>query len=247
MEENTFGAHAPNAELKKLNLSKPRETNSAPSRRGHIRCCASSGADLLLQHGIPWLGKKAVEMGRYYGSEALRNPKIQKKALDFALDQLSPMIHNVGSQALDELSTKIRPKKNYKTNRKDLDGAGLDIHKMIGKLPKPKGGFTLPGHKYTGPYNDLDSQVRFDPVTGKILEIYDQPSGKTDAVAMQHDVDYSICKDDRKCKNAADRKMVKALDQIPWNERQWGHWLARNAINTKQKLGLGVSKNGKRR
>ena len=67
---------------------------------------ASTGADLFLQHGIPWLGKKAVEMGRYYGSEALRNPKIQKKALDFALDQLSPMIHK-----LDELSTKIRPKK----------------------------------------------------------------------------------------------------------------------------------------
>ena len=77
-------------------------------------------------------------MRRYYGSEALRNPKIQKKALHFALDQLSPMIHNVGSQALDALSTKIRPKKNYKTNRKDLDGAGVDIHKMIGKLPNPK-------------------------------------------------------------------------------------------------------------
>ena len=110
--------------------------------------------------GFPGSLKKGVEMGRYYGSEALRNPKIQKKALDFALDQLSPMIHNVGSQALDELSTKIRPKKNYKTNRKDLDGAGVDIHKMIGKLPKPKGGFILPGHKYTTPYNDLDSQVR---------------------------------------------------------------------------------------
>ena len=171
-------------------------------------------------------------MGRYYGSEALRNPKIQKKALDFALDQLSPMIHNVGSQALDELSTKIRPKKNYKTNREDLDGGGVDIHKLIGKLPKPKGGFTLPGHKYTGPYNDLDSQLRYDPNTGEIL---------------QHDVDYSICGDNKKCKNAADRKMVKALDNIPWKERQWGHWLARNAINTKQKLGLGVSKNGKRR
>ena len=37
MEENTFGAHAPNAELKKLNLSKPRETNSAPSRRGMLQ------------------------------------------------------------------------------------------------------------------------------------------------------------------------------------------------------------------
>ena len=185
-------------------------------------------------------------MGRYYGSEALRNPKVQKKAVDLALDHLRPMLQNVGSQALDELSTKIRPQKNYKTNRKDLDGGGVDIHKMIGKLPKPKGGFTLPGHKYTGPYNDLESQVRFDPVTGEILEIYDLPTGKTDAIAMQHDVDYSICKDDRKCKNMADKKMVKALDNIPWKERQWGHWLARNAINTKQKLGLGVSKNGRR-
>ena len=36
--------------------------------------------------------------------------------------------------------------------------------------------------------------------------------------------------------------MVRALDAIPWNERQWGHWLARNTINTKQKLGLGVKK-----
>ena len=64
-------------------------------------------------------------MGRYYGSEALRNPKLQKKALDYALDQLNPMMQNVGLQALDQLSTKIRPKKNYKTNRKDLDGAGI--------------------------------------------------------------------------------------------------------------------------
>ena len=92
-------------------------------------------------------------MGRYYGSEALRNPKLQKKAINYALDKLNPMIQNVGSQALDQLSTKIRPKKNYKTNRKDLDGGAIDIHKQIGKLPKPKGGWTLPGHKYTGPYN----------------------------------------------------------------------------------------------
>ena len=34
---------------------------------------------------------------------------------------------------------------------------------------------------------------------------------------MQHDVDYSISKDDRKCKNKADRKMVKALDNVPYN------------------------------
>ena len=130
-------------------------------------------------------------------------------------------------------------------------GGSLDIHKAIGKLPKPKGGFTLPGHKYTGPYNDLDSQVKYDPVTGQILEIYDKPIGRTDKIAMQHDVDYSVCKDDKKCKNKADRNLVKALDATPWKDRQWGHWLARNMINTKQKLGLGVkqrkTKNVKRR
>ena len=161
------------------------------------------------------MGKKAVEMGRYYSSEALRNPKLQKKAVDYTLDKLNPMIQNVGSQALNQLSTKIRPKKNYKTNRKDLDGGAIDIHKQIGKLPKPKGGWTLPGHKYTGPYNDLENQVRYNPETGEILEIYDQPTGPTDAVSMQHDVDYSVCGNDRKCKYKADRKMVKSLDAIP--------------------------------
>ena len=83
------------------------------------------GADLLIQHGIPWLGKKAVEAGRYYASEAMRNPKLQKKAIDFALDKLNPIIKNVGSQALNQLSTKFRPKKKYKTNGKDLDGGAL--------------------------------------------------------------------------------------------------------------------------
>ena len=186
--------------------------------------------------------KKNVEMGRYYGSEALRNPKIQKKALDFALDQLSPMIHNVGAQALDELSTKIRPKKNYKTN--NLDGSGVDIHKLIGKLPHPAGGWTLPGHKYTGPYNDLDSQLRYDPNTGEILEIYDQPSGKTDAVAMQHDVDYSVCKD-KKCKNAADRKMVRALDNIPWKEDNGGiGWQEMQLIQNNNSVLVQKTENG---
>ena len=133
-----------------------------------------------------------------------------------------------------------------------FSGTGLDIHKAIGKLPKPNKGFTLPGHNYTGPYNPLEQQLKYDPNTGQILEIYQQPTGKTDAVSMQHDVDYSVCgnkpkNDQVKCKNDADRKMVKALDAIPWKERQWGHAIARNAIAAKSKLGLGVSKNGKSR
>ena len=110
------------------------------------------------------------------------------------------------------MSTKIRPKKNYKTNRKDLDkgtplkpqGGSFDIHKAIGKLPKPKKGWTLPVHNYTGPYNPLKNQVKYDPLTGEILEIYQQPMGKIDAVAMRHDIDYSVCQnkgeDVRRCK-----------------------------------------------
>ena len=70
---------------------------------------------------------------------------------------------------------------------------------------------------------------------------------------MQHDVDYSVWgnkskSNQVKCKNEADRKMVKALDAIPWKDRQWGHAVARNAIAAKSKLGMGVkSKNGKSR
>ena len=206
------------------------------------------------------LGKKAAEMTRFFVSEWLREPGTQQMLVNKA----DPFL----KKGIDQVSTAIRPKLNYKTNRKDLDGAGIrfwdllygpnylpqkgkgvDIHKAIGKLPKPKGGFTLPGHKYTGPYNPLDQQLCFDPSTGEILEFHVKPTGKTDAVAAQHDVDYSVCevkKNPKKCKNKADRKMVKALDSISWNERQWGHWLARNTINTKQKLGMGA-KNGRRR
>ena len=36
MGRNTFGAYAQNVELKKQDLSKTRETNSAPLRRGHF-------------------------------------------------------------------------------------------------------------------------------------------------------------------------------------------------------------------
>ena len=76
MEENIFGAHAPNVELKKKIYQNQGKLSQPPHGGGILGSAASTGADLFLQHGVPWLGKKAVEMGRYYGSEALRNPKI---------------------------------------------------------------------------------------------------------------------------------------------------------------------------
>jgi len=145
------------------------------------------------------------------------------------------LINAAGKATIDELSDFVATE-SYK--RKDIrKGGALDIHKAIGKLPKLRGGWTLPGHKYTGPYNDLDNQIKYNPETGEILEIYDAPTGATDAIAMQHNVDYAICKDDKKCKHVADRKMVRSLDAVPWNERKWGHWLGRNIINTKRKVG----------
>ena len=90
--------------------------------------------------------------------------------------------------------------------------------------------------------------MKYDPETSEILETYQQTTGPTDAIAIQHDVDYGSCsyceqkhgEDEKKCKHVADRKMVKQLDSIPWKDRQWRHTAARNVINTKQKLGLGV-------
>ena len=80
------------------------------------------------------------------------------------------------------------------------------------------------------------------------MEHFQQPSGPSDALAIQHNVDYrafSHCakkygEDAKKCKNAAHRKMVKSLDAILWKKWQCWHFLAQNAINTKAKLGLGL-------
>jgi len=40
---------------------------------------AMTMGDLVIEKGIPFLAKKGFEAGRYYASEALRNPKLQKK------------------------------------------------------------------------------------------------------------------------------------------------------------------------
>ena len=181
-----------------------------------------SGFDELIVKGLASGAKGLFNLGRRGASEAIKSDAAKKKFKEIGQRYLDQVIDSV----TDDVSKRIA-------------GKGVDIHKAIGKLPKPKSGWTLPGHKYTGPYNDLENQVRYDN-EGNILEIYDKPTGKTDAIAMQHDVDYTICKDDKKCKHQADKKMVRALDAVPWKERQWGHWLARNTINTKRKLGLGT-------
>ncbi|CAH3032699.1 unnamed protein product [Porites lobata] len=120
------------------------------------------------------------------------------------MSKLTPFIQDSVGSAMEQLSTKVKPKKKYKTDRKDLDGRSgkgitpmdvsgraIDIHKQILKVA-PRKSFVLPGHNYTRPGKPLESQLKYDPETGEILEIYEQPTGRTDAVSMQHDVDYCL-------------------------------------------------------
>ena len=74
-------------------------------------------ADSLYHHGIPWLAKKTFEMGRYGASELMRNKDLQKKAVNYGMKKLSPFIQGTVGSAMDELSTKVRPDTQYKTDR----------------------------------------------------------------------------------------------------------------------------------
>ena len=75
-------------------------------------------------------------MTRYGVSEAMRNKKYQKKAFDYGMKKLTPIVQDSFGKAADQLSTKVRPKGiKYKTNRKDLDGGGITPMTVVKKAP----------------------------------------------------------------------------------------------------------------
>ena len=114
----------------------------------------------------------------------------------------------------------------------------IDIHKAIGKLPIiPKKGFTLPNMNYCGPYNPLNKQVIYDK-NGNIIKYIQNPTGKTDAICAQRDIDYELSRDIND-KHDADKKMINSINNLPYKDKQWGTFLVKNIINTKQKLGMG--------
>ena len=120
----------------------------------------------------------------------------------------------------------------------------IDIHKAIGKLPIiPKRGFVLPNMHYCGAYNPLDKQLIYDK-NGNILRYIQNPSGNTDAICAQHDVDYTLAKN-LKDKHVADEKMIKSINELPYNQQQYGTFLVKNIIRSKRKLGLGIEDHNK--
>ena len=120
----------------------------------------------------------------------------------------------------------------------------IDIHKAIGKLPIiPKKGFVLPNMNYCGAYNPLDKQLIYDK-NGNILRYIQNPTGETDKICSQHDVDYTLAKS-LKDKHIADNKMIKAINELPYKDQQYGTFLVKNIIQSKRKLGLGVENHNK--
>ena len=109
----------------------------------------------------------------------------------------------------------------------------IDIHKAIGKLPIiPKKGFVLPNMNYCGAYNPLDKQLIYDK-NGNILRYIQKPTGETDRICSQHDVDYTLAKS-LKDKHIADEKMIKAINDLPYNQQQYGTFLVKNIIRSKK-------------
>ena len=114
----------------------------------------------------------------------------------------------------------------------------MDIHAVIGKLPRPKKGFVLPAHKYTGPYNPLHEQLdEFDqPLSGQ------EPYNAVDAISMRHDICYRDHGTTKQGKHACDDVMIRALDELdPKTLRERSDKkLVGAIIGTKRKLGWGI-------
>ena len=111
----------------------------------------------------------------------------------------------------------------------------IDIHKAIGKLPIiPKRGFVLPNMNYCGAYNPLDKQLIYDK-NGNILRYMQKPTGKTNAICAQHDVDYDLSKS-LKEKHIADERMIKAINELPYNQQQYGTFLVKISYDQKENL-----------
>ena len=112
----------------------------------------------------------------------------------------------------------------------------VDIHRVIGKIPfKPKKGFVLPKHRFTGPYNPLHLQLdsKYNPLPGN------EPYISVDAISMRHDICYRD-NDTSAGKRKCDRKMLEELNAlVPEGRREKvDRQLLRSIIGLKHRMGL---------
>ena len=82
---------------------------------------------------------------------------------------------------------------------KSKAGGKLDVHSLIGKLPKPKAGWTPTNYKYMGPLYPVDKQLEYNPETGEITKWIVPPFNKVDEISAHQDVCYSRGVDKNDC------------------------------------------------
>ena len=73
----------------------------------------------------PVVGRRAWQAGKYYTSQALRNPRNQSAIINYALDKGKPILTKVGKEALTQLSASIRPKRKDGKQMHTTDIKGL--------------------------------------------------------------------------------------------------------------------------
>ena len=129
-------------------------------------------------------------------------------------------------------TTKYQYIKKYLINAK-----GIDVHSLIGKLPRPKKGFVLPGYRYCGPYNPLDEQI---DEQGNVI---DPPKNELDKICMVHDIEYDKAQS-KGDKHKADRRMLDSLGKtrVKGVRENIEKKILQGAIAAKYKLGLGLKK-----
>ena len=97
-------------------------------------------------------------------------------------------------------------------------------------------------NKFTGPGNKIHLQVNFNPETGQIYKIYDQPSSSNDRCSMFHDISYSVAenigksdKDIKRLKHLADDKWLKCFKpRSPWDIAAYSAIKSKKSIGTRK-------------
>ena len=102
---------------------------------------------------------------------------------------------------------------------------------------KPKWGFVLPKHRFTGPYIPLHLQLnsKDNPLPGN------EPYNAVDVISMRHNICYRD-NDTSAGKRECDRKMLAELNALVPKDRRDNvdRQLVRSIIGLKHRMGLGI-------
>ena len=117
------------------------------------------------------------------------------------------------------------------------------LSKLSEKIGIPLRNWHLPGHKFTGPFTELDKRIdaNDNPLPGY------EPFNQIDEIAMKHDICYRDADNhkDNKTRSSCDKDMLNRLDKMKTRNfrEKLDYALVKPIIWTKYKLGLGIEDN----